>query len=659
MCGIAGIARHPDNQQFDLTTLEKASKALSHRGPDDEGFLIYSDNEIHELGGFNSSKEWLLKYKPTRVDECRKPFSIGLLHRRLSIIDTGAQGHQPFCDSQKRYWITFNGEIYNYKSLRKTLEQKGYTFKSQTDTEVLLYAYLEWREQCEQYLRGMWAFVIYDSQQQTLFASRDRNGVKPLYYVLQDKFLAFASEQSVFHKAGWLDFEVNKKAVFDFLYSDLLEHEPEGLFKHVHELQPAHHFTYQITTGELQLTCYFKSEWNNTFSKIDEALSKKYIQLINEACTQSISEHLQSDVPVGTCLSGGIDSSILVSVISNLMQNQNLHTGSTQHAFHASFSISNINETHFAEEVVKEKPITLHIVQPSVDELAYDLEKLISTQNLPLRSFSTYAQYRVMQLAHQSGIKVLIDGQGADELFGGYYRYIPNYLYNAQQAYGKYYVTELKKQFFPKKSIQNSFDRYLFKELLKSGSMRHVIDAFHPAYKLLNKDLFIKNSTNHEAPMLQVEFNRRLHIDFYGNYLKELLYREDRSAMAHSIESRVPFTDDLELSKLVFSIAGIYKMQSGISKYLLREAFKDVLPKTIFLRRDKLGFSSPNNLWMSALKEVWLGYLHKDLAEFYHLKNFEKFIRKLDKFENKPENYKTLKWLMFPVWLSVMSRSKD
>ncbi len=655
MCGIAGIARHPDNQQFDLASLIKASEALVHRGPDDEGHIILSDGEVVQLAGKQTQREWTATHSVQNITECRKPFAVGLLHRRLSIIDTGASGHQPLSDASGRYWITYNGEIYNYKALRHELENRGHTFNTYTDTEVLLYAYIEWGEHCEEHLNGMWAFVIYDREHQIFFASRDRVGVKPLYYVNQNNSLAFASEQHVFHKAGWLPFEVNKKAVFDFLYNDLLEHESEGMFKGVVELAPSHHFIYHLHTGELRVSRYYSPSFTKHIEAPEADKTLKYISEIKEATTASIHSHLQSDVPVGTCLSGGLDSTVIVSVINQMIGMDVLHTGNTQHAFHASFSQASINETYFAEAAVKDKAVTLHIVNPTADELRIDLEKLVTAHSLPLRSFSSYAQYRVMRLAKEKGIKVVLDGQGADELFGGYYRYISNYLNDAQQCGGVVMVKQLKKEFFPDKASLRSFNNYQLKEWLKIGSMRFVIDAFNPAHRLLNKDLFKHQSAAALPQRLFAGFNKTLHHDFYGIYLKELLYREDRNAMAHSIESRVPFADDMELSTLLFSIPGIYKMQHGTSKYLLREAFKDILPQSVYERRDKLGFASPNNAWMVSMKDVWMSYATVELSEYFHLKNFKQFIERLDKHQHKPENYKTLKWLMFAVWLNVMS----
>jgi asparagine synthase (glutamine-hydrolysing) len=654
MCGIAGIVRHPDNQQFDLDSLIKASEALAHRGPDDEGYMIVSDGETIQLSGKHTLSDWTEAHAAKHIAECRKPFAAGLLHRRLSIIDIGAMGHQPMSDVSNRYWITYNGEIYNYKALRCELENKGYIFKTHTDTEVLLYAYIEWGLHCEEHLNGMWAFVIYDREQHILFASRDRVGVKPFYYVHHNNFLAFASEQHVFHKAGWLPFEVNKKAVFDFLYYDLLEHQSEGMFRHVMELPPAHHLTYELQTGKLHVERFYTATLNILSEKPDALKTLQYINDIKDAATASIQSHLQSDVPVGTCLSGGLDSSIIVSVINRMMNASLLHTGNTQHAFHASFEENSFNESRYAEEVVKNKSVTLHTVEPTSTELITDLEKFVAAQCLPVRSFSSYAQYRVMQLAKSQGIKVLLDGQGADELFGGYYRYIINYLNDAQQCCGTQYVKDLKKEIFPDKNSRTAFNKYHLKEWMKAGSLRFVMDALHPAHRFLNKDLFKYQSQYPTPQSLFKDYNSALYFDFFGTFLKELLYREDRNAMAHSIESRVPFADDLALSSLLFSIPGMYKMQHGISKYLLREAFRELIPSVVYERRDKLGFVSPNNKWMAELKDVWRSYVTADLGEYYHLKNFKIFIDGLHKHGNKPENYKTLKWLTFAVWLKVM-----
>jgi asparagine synthase (glutamine-hydrolysing) len=647
MCGIAGIAFHPDNQQFQNKSLIGASHALQHRGPDDEGYMIVCDAEPVRLFGDETFSDSKLKYSLRPIRECTKPFHVGLVHRRLSIIDLSAAGHQPMCDSTQRFWLVFNGEIYNYKSLRKELEALGHSFMSHSDSEVLLHAYMQWNTQCENYLNGMWAFVIYDSQQETLFASRDRIGVKPLYYAHQHNFLAFASEQIVFHKSGWLPFEVNKEAVFDFLHRDELEAKPEGFFKHIIELPPAHHFIYDIRTGKLELNKYEQSSYNEAIEIPNEQKTLTYIEQVREKTIHAIQEHLQSDVPVGTCLSGGLDSSILVRVIQHLHNEE-------QHAFHATFSKKEINETHYAIDVVQHTKIKLHTIEPTTEDLAKDLEKVLLAHQLPLRSFSSYAQYRVLQLAAQQGVKVMLDGQGADELFGGYYRYLINYFSDARRAGGKKLVQRLEKEIFTDSAELKKFKNFTLRQYIKAGSLGSILDAMNPSHKLLNKDLFKHHTTATKQTEVYDSLNKRLHTDFYGLYLKEILYREDRNAMAHRIESRVPFADDKALATLVFSIPGLYKIQAGQTKYLLREAFKDLLPPSVYSRRDKLGFASPNNEWMASLKHLWPQYLYNGLNEFFDLKAYKKFLNNIQQHKNKNEDYKTLKWVLFPVWLKVM-----
>lgn len=647
MCGIAGIAFRPDHPQFQIHSLIRASQALRHRGPDDEGFLIYADEEYISLAGNDTYSDSKLKYQLRSINECSKPIQVGLVHRRLSIIDTSAAGHQPMCDGSKRYWIVYNGEIYNYKALREELKGLGYSFHTHTDTEVLLNAFIQWGTRVEEHLNGMWAFVIYDTKEQTLFASRDRVGVKPLYYTQQDNFFAFASEQLVFHKAGWLPFEINRKAVFDFLHHDSLESEAEGFFKHVLELAPSHHFTYDIRSGQLSLSAYYQPACNTAIEIPDTNHTRTHIEQVRLLVTRSISEHLQSDVPVGTCLSGGLDSSILVRVIHSI-------TKSEQHSFHATFNAEAINESQYARDAVHQTPIRLHTVQPDVNDLAADLEKVIIFHQLPLRSFSSYAHYKVMETVAQHHIKVLLDGQGADELFGGYYRYLPNFFADAQQAGGKKLVSRLQHELFTSAAERKKYSDYVLRQYLKAGALGVLADSLKVSHRLLNKDLFRLDHSTSKHCEIHLGFNKRLQFDFNGLYLKEILYREDRNAMAHSIESRVPFADDVALSEYVFSIPGLYKIQHGYTKYLLREAFKELLPESIYQRKDKLGFASPNNEWMASMHHIWPQYMTGRLNEFLDLKAFKKFLNNIKEHKNKSEDYKTLKWLMFPVWLKVM-----
>ncbi len=364
-------------------------------------------------------------HKPVQVMESCHDIKAILAHRRLSIIDITAAGHQPMCNISKTLWITYNGEIYNYIELRDELLKKGYKFHTATDTEFILAAYAEWGYECVNRFNGMWAFVIYDKNKKQLFASRDRFGVKPFYYYKDETLFAFASEQKALLQSGIVDFKANEKAVFDYWLFSTMEEEEEGMFKDIYELFPAYSLTLSLETGALKKWQYYTLHYSNDYNDSNFNL-KESVEKIQSLFIDSVRLRLRSDVEVASCLSGGVDSSSIVSAIYKL-------TGKGLNTFTASFTDSGIDESPWAKIVSDYTRSNAHYTFPSSSELLKDLQDLIYCQDIPVWSTSTYAQFRVMRLIHENGIKVALDGQGGDELLGGYGNYYFYYLRDALQ----------------------------------------------------------------------------------------------------------------------------------------------------------------------------------------------------------------------------------
>jgi asparagine synthase (glutamine-hydrolysing) len=620
MCGITGFGGI--GVQVEPQWIRTMTHTLKHRGPDDEGYLAMtiSPPGVFHLTGTDS------KVPGQSLETFKQPVHFFLGHRRLSILDPTPAGHQPMSNKNENIWLIYNGEIYNYLELRETLRALDYQFRTNTDTEVLLAAYERWGENCLDRLDGMWAFVIYDKQKNLLFGARDRFGVKPLYYYHDRGYFAFASEIKSLVTLPFIEKNINPAAVFDFLAFSGLDFVEESFFKNIFELQPAHAFTYDLARGNLQKKKYFTLTCQEKWEPFNEEKSRAHIQRVRDLVCEAVRLRLRSDVPVGSALSGGIDSSAIVCVIGRLMAQQSqLPVGDRQKVFTAGFPGKPIDESPWAKQAAEHANAQWFMTVPTPGEFRQDIENIAYYQDTPYGSPSVYAQYRVMRLAKENGVKVVLDGQGADELFTGYSHYYPVF-------YGQM-LKHLNIKSFSRemKHIKNApltgktliFD--LVKQARRSMISYPLLRKYRmkpkPHHLLLEKDFWEKyqervdlidvrdfNSLN---PMLLEYFTRQK--------LAHLLKYEDRNSMRFSIESRTPFADYLNLIEYVFNVPAVYKIHNGYSKFLLRESMQGILPENIRLRTDKKGFFIPGIEWLTQLKNHWPAYLHQDLEEFVNI----------------------------------------
>ena len=590
MCGIAGIVSK--NKTISLKKAVFAmSQSIKHRGPDGEGFVFFSkENTLpvysDETPLVNKQSKKFIYNPSISIHEIDESYDLTFAQRRLSIIDLSEAGHQPMCDTSGDYWITFNGEIYNYIELRDQLKKKGHKFITQTDTEVLLEAYKEWGTNCLCQLNGMFAFSLYDKKNNRLFCARDRVGVKPFYYIDTAHTFAFASEYKAFIKAQLIPFEINEPQQLDYLINARLETEDESLFKGIKELKPAHYFTYDLSLHIIDIKQYYELPHTLISQKNDSEI----IEIIEQKLVNSIKLRLRSDVEIGSCLSGGLDSSIIAGVIKKLQPDTPLKL------FTAIFPGEAFDESSYAKLVSDHVKGIWKTVSPTADDFFRDIEKLNYSQDLPIWSTSTYSQHRVMQLASENNIKVVLDGQGADELFAGY---------------SHHYMSLWKENFSFKKlndsipTIQHPYQLFV-KQLLKETFNLKV------NYKNYFLNPKILKAVNYPVYKFSNNLNQELVSDYNGR-LKSFLKCEDRCSMAFGIESRVPFADDVELVNFLFSIEGSKKIQKGVSKFLLREATKKYIPQQIYGRKDKIGFEAPVSKWFISQKSHVLGAIFSQL----------------------------------------------
>ena len=657
MCGIAGLVSF--NNSSVVSHVTQMTERLRHRGPDGEGYLFVSGENIFPASGTDTSEQIInshLPYSPSLVVETlNDSCSLGFGHRRLTILDLSETGHQPMCDSEKRYWITYNGEIYNYKELRDELKQKGHRFISESDTEVIIYAYKEWGAKCLQRFNGMWAFVIYDSQEKILFGARDRFGVKPFYYFHDKNYFAFASEQKALVCLPFIKKEINPAAVFDFFVSSELENEPQGFFRNVFELTPASYFKLETLTGILQIENYYSLDFNSEFAAYDENQFRNYCEVVREKLIQSVSYRLRSDVPVGICLSGGIDSSAIAGIIRYLLsQHVQLNIGERLKTFTASFKEKQFDESDFAESAAQFTGAIRNRTFPDTDSLLKNLKDLVYSQDIPLWSTSTFAQHSVMKLAKENGIKVVLDGQGGDELFAGYRNYYPFY-WRELLAHGKYH------DFFKEINSASGNINLLARAILKNKVINNIpaqlrgsiYKSRNPKLNYLNSDFFRANQSRMIKESEPRTLNEALREDFISKRLKIFLKCEDRCSMWHSVESRVPFTDDHELTEFVFSIPGAYKIRNGVNKVLLREAMKVFLPEKIYSRKDKMGFTTPHNSWICQMKDELRPMFTEKISGYINIKKLEKDYDNFFSPAGDKEDPMVFKFITFAKWVEV------
>jgi asparagine synthase (glutamine-hydrolysing) len=544
MCGIAGhlsFTGHPDT---DLVT--RMSARLAHRGPDGEG--SYADDHI------------------------------ALAHRRLAIIDLSPDGAQPMANEDGTLQIVYNGEIYNYIELREELREKGHVFRTKTDTEVILHAYEEWGNECLSRFNGMWAFALWDTLKKTLFCARDRFGIKPFYYTLNDDGFLFASEIKALLEHPGVGTTPEDPLLLTFLASGVSDHTGKTMFHGVSQIPPSHYLI--VESDHLgKAVRYWNLTINNAYGSNgtdDASVARLFLEHLN----RSVRLRLRSDVPVGTCLSGGIDSSTIVMLINRLIRNEAPRSvGDRQKTFSIVFPGTAFTEEQFVRVLTESSGVDASLHTPDPGNLWNDLRDLLIAQDEPFGSLSIYAQYEVMRIASRQ-VKVVLDGQGADELLGGYIAYQIPYLWGL---------------------LRSGSLAGFFTEL--TGTLRHhggffpgaaAQDRIRKRRQRLLKGRF--NPVSRYAGTLDTV----LHSELLETNLPVMLHWEDRNSMAFSIEARVPFLDFL-LVEYTASLPLSQKIRGGITKYVLRSAVRGLIPDTIRCRKDKMGFVTPEEVWMKTV----------------------------------------------------------
>lgn len=662
MCGISGIIYLKGSSTELLAAARKMNAAIRHRGPDGEGLLLvdetgnataaFTEETPNEI--YTSNFPHSPKISSAQFDS---PAKFIFAHRRLAIQDLSPAGHQPLCSEDQDLWITFNGEIYNHVELRAELEKLGHRFFTHTDTEVILAAYRQWGKSCLHKLNGMWAFVIWDKKENKIFGSRDRFGVKPFYYYKDETVFAFASEQKALLKNPLVKTKLNHAAVADYFVAGEIEYKEESFFKNIIELFPGNLFELSLSGNSFQKETWYTLPEKEDRADFSETKYRAYIEETRELLVNAIRLRLRADVPVGSCLSGGIDSSAIVGIIGDLVaKHEKVNIGEKLKLFTAVFDEANIDERKWAAEMVQQTGAEWHTVQPGPEELIRDIKDLMYCQDVPIWSTSTYAQFRVMKLVRETGIRVVLDGQGGDELFAGYFPYyIP--FWNELKMHG-----ETSRRKAEMKAYGEGASKHRVREILKQWTVpslplkwqMSIQKNYFPDMNYLDNSLFDEFISNRREKPAAKTLNAALRAEFVNTRLKGYLKCEDRCSMWHSVESRTPFSEDHLLIEAVFKMPGMMKIRNGTTKYLLREAAAPFIPDTIKNRRDKMGYATPNNKWITGMKDQLRPYFEQDFSGIIDKK---KLMRDYDSFfsiENKPENGRIFKFMAFAVWKETM-----
>lgn len=603
MCGIVGGISLKGSYDF-TTEIGRMNTAIAHRGPDSDG--IYLNEQATVCFG----------------------------HRRLAILDLSELGHQPMQIGD--YVICYNGEVYNYVELRAELEAAGVGFKSHTDTEVILQAYIHWGEAAIHKLNGMWAFAIYDPTKQEVFCSRDRFGIKPFYYTELGNRFYFASEIKAFLQIDGWESILNESRAYDFLSNSLVSHTNETMLSGIYELRGGYNLRVNLEQGTYNHWKYYHLDELKQQGAQTEA---QYIQHFNELFRDAVRIALRSDVKVGSALSGGLDSSSIVAIVNE--QLRAVGEAHKQECVSAVYTAQDkgIDESAYIDLLAKEKQVKVHKTQPSWEHLMANLDKLVWHQDEPFSTLSIYAQYTVFEEAARNNLIVMLDGQGADEILAGYESFY--------EGYFKELLATSPMAFLP------ALGRYAVKH--KKYPFGKLLEKFMPAQK---QPVWFQTSF-----LNQVQAYRRnkkttvrgMSEDYLEHFgLHSLLKFEDRNSMAFSVESRVPFLD-VRVVEAALTMPTSLKIKTGIRKYVLREAFKSILPHAIYARYDKLGFPTPQERWSAEHLDEVCTMLQEALAALPSIMDPEAFADAREKIQSGDKSFIFLAWriILFAKWMNL------
>jgi asparagine synthase (glutamine-hydrolysing) len=550
MCGLSGIINkiHGPVSEDEIKSM---NKKIIHRGPDSEGY--YFDKNL------------------------------ALGFRRLSIIDLSNSANQPMTYNDK-YVIVFNGEIFNYLEIKQELIQKGYKFKTKSDTEVILVSFQEWREKCTEKFNGMWAFALYDIENAILFCSRDRYGIKPFVYHINSTQIIIGSEIKQIAAIKSYKKELNLNVTYDFLENGLLNINDENFFSGVQSLTPGHNLTINLKDFKIIRTRYFDL---TAIQELKQLHYSEAVEKFKRLFLNAVKIRLRADVTVGSFLSGGLDSSSIISTAKKL---NNDHLSAVTYS--SCYEDKKYDEQEYIDTVLSHLHLKSRKIFPDLNDLLDEqmLDKVSYHHDQPIVSASFFNEFKLFETAHNDKLKVVLDGQGSDEFLAGYLNFN---LFNASDVLGL--------KFF--KLINEFYSQQINHKISYSSTLRSTLSQLksiaNPRTRVVNSAL-LKMKPDSEYVIPKTNFRNYRDLSTYqilNSSIPHQLHAQDRSAMAYSVESRNPFLD-FELTEFIYSLPDTFKMRSGTTKRILRDAMKNIVPDKILNRHHKMGFVAPEPVFM-------------------------------------------------------------
>jgi asparagine synthase (glutamine-hydrolysing) len=648
MCGIFGLIDKAGKANGKL--IIDSTTIIKHRGPDDEGYLTWVPGEQPCLwAGIETSVGSKVQHDlPELPSDTR--FKVGFGHRRLSILDLSPAGHQPML--YQHLSISFNGEVYNYLEVKQELETMGHQFKTGTDTEVILQAWAQWGPQALHKFNGMFSFLLLDAKHKKMYAVRDRFGVKPLYYSNTSGYIAFASEVKQLRLLPGYQFKLNEQIAYDYLRYGHIDHQTETFEIGLEQVAPGYYHEVDLEKDVVKKVQWYELKpqaWKGT--EADAFEDFKYL------LKDSVKLRMRSDVPVGSALSGGLDSSTIICLMRQVLEDQDLPHNKIETVTSCSED-KKYDEWEFAEEVIKYARCNSHRVFPSFEKLKEDFEKMLWHMDYPFGSTSQFSQWCVFEGAKNAGLTVMIDGQGADEQLAGYGgNDIPLYSGLLRSGNFRKLLNEAKAYRESSKAWPKSFLLGAVQTQLPGAVQRMIPGKYNalkqPAPSWLNSKGFKTNG----APANSLLQNLMMQVNLAP--LPALLRYEDRNSMAFSVESRTPFMD-YRLMEFTLGLPEnlVYKM--GERKFILRQAFKGDVPDKILERKDKMGFVSAEERWMNVEGKEWfskqISSSSKDYNELISFKAAEQYLVKMQ--QQKTEfNFEPWRIICFNNW--VLKRTSE
>jgi asparagine synthase (glutamine-hydrolysing) len=615
VCGICGHIRF-DGAPADTAMVLRMRDMLGHRGPDDQG--LWSE-------GFERG-------------------AVALGHTRLSILDLSAAGHQPMIDPTGRYVITYNGEVYNYLEVRADLEKKGFSFVTRTDTEVILAAYTAYGERCLELFNGMFAFAIWDRKTALLFCARDRLGVKPFYYALGEQGFVFASEIKALTKAAGVAADPNADRIYDYLTFCLLDHSADTFFRHIKQLPPGHFCV--CSAAGMRAQRYWE------LSRGQQHNDGEVVEQFRSLFFDSVKLRLRSDVPVGVLLSGGLDSSAIACAAAQGGGGQKPVT------FSSTLGGGGIDETAFSDSVARFIGAQNVKLFPASGRFWDELDDMLYAQDEPTHAADIYANWCMMREVHGQGIKVLLNGQGGDELFAGYGWYVKNFLVSlllrGQIGAAVSQMRALRRRF--ESSMTTGYVPLVanIAEALLPPSVKRLFKEELSGMRRIGRSVFCRANQSRDADNIRLVNASRLEDKLRNDLLiftvPHYLHYEDRNSMHFSIEERLPFLE-YRLVEWANNLDVRWKIHNGATKYVMRQALSGKLPAEVLDRKDKKGLSIPIENWLRTdLLPQFSRFFQEDCYIYSNIVERKAFLKEFDAFAaNRPTPIRRMVWRLFSL----------